>query len=473
MTETKRNYWIIGLPAIFALVFVGGMWTGLRFSESQSTPILDIKGDNRIEEVLRYIEARYVTEVDRDSLITQMIESLLEQLDPHSGYIPVNRLERINEDLRGDYQGIGLEFVLQKDTPIVTAVIREGPAWKAGIKPGYKIFAVDTTNLIQPEMQSEDIVQLVRGSENTNVTLSLLDYGENPIHYTLTREKIPNSAVKAAYLIAPTIGYIKLSRFSGNTYRDFMRSLEELISFQSMENLIIDLRQNPGGLLEESIKMINQLVPEKDLVILKTEGAHTGKVEYKSSGRAFFRLQEIVILMDEKSASASEILAGTLQDLGRATIIGRPSFGKGLVQEQYHLHDGSAIRLSVSKFFTPSGKAIQKPFKGGEFLERENHEGGIIPDISVAMDSLLEDTETTRWKAISFIKSHEELINRIKDSSEAYFLGELDKESFATINRSAKAEIAHMLYGEQLKIVYLNRFDPDVQAALDWLRLKK
>ncbi len=473
MTETKRNYWLIGLPAIFALVFVGGMWTGLRFSESQSTPILDVKGDNRVEELLRYIEARYVTDIDRDSLITLVIESVLEQLDPHSGYIPSNRLERINEDLRGDYQGIGLEFVLQKDTPIVTSVIREGPAWKAGIRPGYKIFAVDTTSLLEQEIQSEDIVQLVRGAENTNVTLSCLDYAENPIQFTLTREKIPNSSVNAAYLIAPNIGYIKLSRFSGNAYRDFMRALEELITFHSMENLIIDLRQNPGGLLEESIKMINQLVPEKDLVILKTEGAHTGKVEYKSSGRAFFRLQQIVILIDEKSASASEILAGTLQDLERATIIGRPSFGKGLVQEQYNLHDGSAIRLSVSRFFTPSGKAIQKPFKGGEFLDLEDQEGGIIPDIVVAVDSTLEDSELTRWEAFSFIKTQEEQINRLLDSSEAYFLEVLDREFFSNLKRSTKAEIAHMLHGEQLKIEYLNRFDPDVQAAMDWLRQKK
>lgn len=473
MTETKRNYWLIGLPLFFAFVFVGGMWTGLRFSESQSTPILDVKGDNRIEELLRYIEARYVTEVDRDSLITMVIESLLGQLDPHSGYIPGARLERINEDLSGDYPGIGLEFVLQKDTPIVSAVIRESPAWKAGIRPGYKIFAVDTTNLIQQKMRTDQIVALVRGAENTAVTLSCLDYKDTPIDFTLTREKIPNSSVKAAYLIAPTIGYIKLAKFSGNAYRDFMKALEELITFQSMENLIIDLRQNPGGLLEESIKMINQLVPEKDLVILKTEGAHTGKVEYKSSGRAFFSLQQIVVLIDEKSASASEILAGTLQDLERATIVGRPSFGKGLVQEQYNLHDGSAIRLSVSKFFTPSGKAIQKPFKGGVFLDNENREGGIIPDITVELDSTLIDLEQTRWEAFSFIKKNEEIISQVLDSSEHYFFEVLETDFFSPLDSLTKGELAYLLHGEQLKIKYLNRFDPDVHAAMDWLRHKK
>ena len=473
MTETKRNYWLIGLPLFIAFVFVGGMWTGLRFSESQSTPILDIKGDNRIEELLRYIEGRYVTEIDRDSLITQVIESMLEQLDPHSGYIPKTRLERINEDLRGDYQGIGLEFVLQKDTPIITAVVREGPAWKAGIRPGYKIAAVDSTSILQQGLQSDEIVQLVRGTENTPVTLSCLDYAENPIQFTLTREKIPNSSVKAAYLIAPKIAYIKLSRFSGNAYRDFMRELEELITFQSAENLIIDLRQNPGGLLEESIKIINQLVPEKNLVILKTEGAHTGKVEYKSSGRAFFRLKEIVILIDEQSASASEIIAGTLQDLDRAAIIGRPSFGKGLVQEQYNLHDGSAIRLSVSKFFTPSGKAIQKPFKGGEFLDNGNQEGRIIPDITVELDSIFYDPEQTREQAFNFIKSNEEMITQVKDSSENYLYEILETEVFSTLDATTKGEIAQMLYGEQLKIKYLNKFDPDIQAAIDWLKDKK
>lgn len=473
MTETKRNYWLIALPAILALIFVGGMWTGLRFSEGQSSPILDIKGDNRIEEVLRYIEGRYVTEIDRDSLITLVIESVLEQLDPHSGYIPGARLDRINEDLRGDYQGIGLEFVLQKDTPIVTAVIREGPAWKAGIRPGYKILAVDTTKLFQPALQSEEIVALVRGAENTHLTLSCLDYKENPVQFTLNRQKIPNSAVRAAYSIAPSIGYIKLSKFSGNAYRDFMSALEELITFHSMEDLIIDLRQNPGGLLEESIKIINQLVPEKDLVILKTEGAHTGKVEYKSSGRAFFRLQQIVILIDEQSASASEILAGTLQDLERATIIGRPSFGKGLVQEQYNLHDGSAIRLSVSKFFTPSGKAIQKPFKGGEFLEVENHTGGIVPDIAVAEDTTSVDREQTRWQAFGFIKRNEVVIHQMMDSSETYFYEVLKTDFFSNLDNPTKGEIAHILHGEQLKIEYLNRFDPDVQAAVNWLKLKK
>jgi carboxyl-terminal processing protease len=426
----KLNIW---LPTLFSLVLVAGMLIGTKMQSNPPTvaAIEQVKsedlppstlGQGKLEELIRYIESRYVDAVDKDELVKEAIDNILYQLDPHSSYISAEQLKEVNEQLEGSFDGIGIEFVVVDDTVMVVAALSGGPAEGAGIISGDKIVQIEDSLTIGQNITYEGILSKLKGERGSKIALGVVRGDEKKIrNFTLTRDKISVNSVEVSYMLDDLTGYIKINRFSANTYEEFMKSLEKMVDEKGMKHLVIDLRQNPGGYMQEATNILSQLFKEKDKLLVYTEGKNVPRSDYKSTGRTFYDVDHIAVLTDEGSASASEILAGAIQDWDRGVIIGRRSFGKGLVQEQYRLRDGSAIRLTVARYYTPSGRCIQKPYIGRDDYEEDvserletgelydGHEilhedttkyytgagrvvyggGGIEPDLFVPLDSIL------------------------------------------------------------------------------------
>jgi len=372
----KLNIW---LPLLFALVLVLGMLIGTKLRPVRSEVALtnpgeevpaNAMGQGKIEELIRYIEARYVDEVDRDNLIQEAIDEILSKLDPHSNYISAEDLKGVNESLEGEFDGIGIEFLVVDDTLVVVTPLAGGPSEIAGVLAGDKIIEVSDSIISGVNMRSTDVMNLLRGREGTEVTINILR-GKETQKITIVRDKIPNHSVDVSYMLDEKTGYIKVNRFSATTYEEFMKSLEDLKEKHQMEDLVIDLRGNPGGYLNEATSILSQLFKEQKRLMVYTEGRTVQRNDYETTGRNFHQVDDIAVLIDEGSASASEIVAGAMQDWDRAVVIGRRSFGKGLVQEQYRLRDGSALRLTVARYFTPSGRLIQKDYDDKEAYDRD------------------------------------------------------------------------------------------------------
>ncbi|MCB9048676.1 MAG: PDZ domain-containing protein [Lewinellaceae bacterium] len=424
----------IWLPLLFALILVAGILIGMRLqsngptiaTETPEAPIHAL-GQGKVEEILRYIEAKYVDEVDREALVQEVIEQMLAKLDPHSNYITAEQLREVNEQLEGNFDGIGVEFMMLDDTIVVVAPLAGGPSEAAGILAGDKIVQISDSTIAGVRMDTRDVINMLRGEKGTDVEVGILRGREKKVRkFTITRDEIPMHSVDVAYMLDDKTGYIKVNRFSATTYEEFMKGLEKLVEGKGMEDLVIDLRHNPGGYLQQATNILSQLFSRKDKLLVYTEGRAVSRSNYESTGRAFFDIDDIVVLIDEGSASASEILAGAIQDHDRGVIVGRRSFGKGLVQEQYKLRDGSALRLTVARYYTPSGRSIQKPYEGdvdayeNEMAERfESGElagtfhastpdstryytdngrvvyggGGISPDVFVPIDTIILNDE--------------------------------------------------------------------------------
>ncbi|MCO6476104.1 MAG: PDZ domain-containing protein [Phaeodactylibacter sp.] len=373
----KLSVW---LPLLFALVLVAGMLIGMRMQSNSPVIVTDTPeapihalGQGKIEEIIRYIEAKYVDEVDREELVQEVIEQMLAKLDPHSNYITAEQLREVNEQLEGNFDGIGVEFMMLDDTIVVVAPLAGGPSEAAGIQAGDKIVQISDSTIAGVNMDTRDVINMLRGEKGTDVEVGILRGREKKVRkFTVTRDEIPMHSVDVAYMLDDKTGYIKINRFSATTYEEFMQGLEKLIEEEGMEDLVVDLRHNPGGYLQQATNILSQLFARKDKLLVYTEGRAVNRNNYESTGRAFFDIDDIVVLIDEGSASASEILAGAIQDHDRGIIVGRRSFGKGLVQEQYKLRDGSALRLTVARYYTPSGRSIQKPY--GEGLEEYESE---------------------------------------------------------------------------------------------------
>ncbi|MFY7898855.1 MAG: S41 family peptidase, partial [Chitinophagaceae bacterium] len=302
----------------------------------------------------------YVDPVKIDSINQIVVDDLLSKLDPHSVFIPSKYLKEVNEDLMGNFQGIGIEFQFFNDTLNVVNIIKDGPSDKAGIEIGDQIIkANDTVSLTGKTITTEEIRKHLRGISGTKVTLTILRFGKTK-KIEVTRGNIPVSTIDAAYMIAPTVGYIKINKFGDRTYEEFMQSLEKNLK-AGMQSLIVDLRGNGGGLMTEATAIADEFLSD-DKLIVYTEGSKSPRYDYKCRKEGLLEKGKIAVLVDETSASASEVLSGALQDWDRATIIGRRTFGKGLVQQQYPLSDGSALRLTVARYFTPLGRNIQKPY---------------------------------------------------------------------------------------------------------------
>ncbi len=348
-------------PIIFALILIGGIWLGhsINFSNNTSAP-----ERNKFNLILHQLEELYVDSLAKEELVEKAVENLLTELDPHSSYIPAKDLEAINEPMEGSFDGIGVEFNIKDDTILVVAPISGGPSQRVGIQAGDKIISVDGEVIAGTDLTNQKVFDLLRGERGTKVVVGILRVGEEElIDFDITRGKIPIHSIDVAYMVDHELGYIKLNRFSATTYEEFKIASEELLS-EGMQKLLLDLRNNPGGYLGAAINMANEFLVDNKLIVF-TEGRSREKKEYFSnaSGRLFGT--EVVVLIDEGSASASEIVAGALQDNDRGTVAGRRSFGKGLVQEQFEHHDGSAFRITTQRYYTPTGRCIQKPYENG------------------------------------------------------------------------------------------------------------
>lgn len=375
----KLQVW---LPLLFSLVLIGGMWIGskLRMNIPFSRGIFESARPSTVQEVMDLINLRYVDTVNRDSLSDDAVQAMLGHLDPHSIYIPANRLAEVNEDLQGNFEGIGVEYFILNDTVYASNVLADGPSDKAGIKTGDRFLKVGDSAVTGKDINGDKIRKLLRGPSGSKVNMILLRDGKQ-ISTTVTRGTIPLYSVDASYMIGDSTGYIHLNKFSGTTYEEFMAALEDLQK-KGLKKLMLDLRDNGGGILGEAIDIADEFLDD-DKLIVYTQGSHSKKTEYRCKRPGLFEKGELVVLVDENSASASEVLAGALQDWDRATIIGRRTFGKGLVQEQYELNNGSALRLTVARYYTPLGRNIQKPYDHGraayrEELDNRYHNGEMI-----------------------------------------------------------------------------------------------
>jgi carboxyl-terminal processing protease len=366
MGSKRLQVW---LPVLFALTMIAGMAIGFKLREKTTTldGFFRLSKKNSVQEVLDLVRSRYVDDIGTDTLTTTAIEEILSKLDPHSVYIPAEQLQEANEDIEGNFKGIGVEFQLFNDTVNVVNVLKDGPSDKAGLLVGDKIVKVnDTINLVKKD--ADKIRKSLRGPGGSKVSVIIVRNNQQK-KFTIERGTIPLPSVDAAYIIEPKTGYIHLNKFSETTYEEFMEALEKLQK-QGMDKLILDLKGNGGGLLNEAVQIADEFLADNKLIVY-TQGSHVDKSEYKTKRDGLFEKGELVLLIDETSASASEVLAGALQDWDRATIIGRRSFGKGLVQEQYQLSNGSALRLTVARYYTPLGRNIQKPYSQGREKYRE------------------------------------------------------------------------------------------------------
>ena len=375
MRNKKLQVW---LPLILSVVMILGMMFGFKLhQQTGSKDFFRRDKSTTLQETMELIKSRYVDSVELDSLKDDAINAVMEHLDPHSVYIPASGVSEANEDLQGGFEGIGVEFNLFKDTVNIIYVIPEGPSEKAGLRIGDKIVAVNDSSIVSKTLPIQNIRRLIRGKSGSEVRLKVVR-GQATQNITVTRGRIPLPATDATYMVDATTGYIKLNKFSETTYKEFMQGMEKLKG-SGMQKLILDLRGNGGGYVKQAVDIADEFLDDEKLIVY-TQGTNIEKKEYKASKEGVFEKGKLIVLVDELTASASEILAGALQDWDRATIVGRRSFGKGLVQEQYGLSDGSAIRLTIARYYTPTGRSIQRPYDKGKkiYMEelRERYEYG-------------------------------------------------------------------------------------------------
>jgi carboxyl-terminal processing protease len=393
MGNKKLKVW---LPLIFSIVMIAGMYFGYKLSSQTGGKKGFLRSDRRgtLQEAMDIIRLNYVDPVPLDSIQYSAIQEMMSRLDPHSVYFPPVELKEANEELEGMFEGIGIEFNIFNDTVNVVYVIPNGPSEKAGLHVGDKIIKVDNSSLTG-KLTIDEIKKLIKGPRGSTTTLQVLR-GNQLQSFKVTRDNIPVSSIDAAYMIEPKTGYLRLTKFTGTSYEEFMQSMERLKE-EGMQQLILDLRGNGGGIMEEAVDMADEFL-DRDKLVVYTEGSHSKKREYRSKRPGLFEDGKLAILVDELSASASEVLAGAMQDWCRATVIGRRTFGKGLVQQQYTLSDGSAIRLTVARYFTPQGRSIQRSYEKGkesyldEILDRYSNGEAVNADSIKVMNGKLYKT---------------------------------------------------------------------------------
>ena len=526
MQEKNSRVW---QPFIYGAVLAIGILGGY-FLQNNHTSGFKLSGNDKLDQVISRISSDYVDTINSEELTETAIVEMLHQLDPHSSYIPADELKSVNEQLEGNFEGIGVEFNLLDDTIFVASVLPDGPSEKAGLQPGDRIITVDGENVAGIKIDNGGVAKRLKGEKGTKVKVGIKRMGEKDlIDFTITRGQIPLYSVEATYMLNPTTGYIKVVSFSRDTYQELVDGINKLKG-EGMKSLILDLRGNPGGYLHAATGVASEFLGDSKLMVY-TEGRKDGKKEYKTDSKGGFTDGKLVVLIDEGSASASEIVSGAVQDWDRGVIVGRRSYGKGLVQESYGLNDGSALRLTIARYYTPTGRCIQKPydegydsyesdildrFNAGEFDSQDslktNKEleyvtpkgrkvyggGGIYPDIFVPIDSALHSgllTNIYRYGFISrvaykygssnreallkkyknidafvagfnFNSSLEQQIKELLQKSEITFTNEQLAKLMPTIKRQANAYVARQLYGRQAYQRALNTGDNTLDAAL-------
>lgn len=522
------------MPLIMAVCVIIGIMIGSFYANHFSGNRLNIinSGSNRLSNLLHLIDDQYVDKVNIDSLVDVAIPQILADLDPHSVYISAKDAQAVADDLKGSFSGVGIEFTIRKDTIHVQNVVKNGPAQRAGILAGDKIVSVDSKPFVGKIVTNEEAMRRLKGPKDTKVKLGVMRYGQKAVKYfTVTRGDIPQKSITATYMLDKNTGYIKVKSFGETTYPEMLIALAKL-SQEGFTNLVIDLRDNTGGYMNSAIQMANEFLPKNKLIVY-TIGRKSPRQDFPSDGHGSYQKIPLVVLINEGSASASEIFAGAMQDNDRATIIGRRSFGKGLVQQQLSFPDGSMIRLTIARYYTPSGRCIQKPFTAGDnkdyeedLLTRYQHGeffsqdsikhhgpayhtsigrtvyggGGITPDIFVAEDTL---GMTSYYKqaamsglilqyAFTYTDNNRPKLNTYKDmmSLSKYLVSQNTVEQFAAyadhnglkrrnlmirkshklLERFINSRIIYNMLDDEAWTEYINADDPTIAKALSVFR---
>lgn len=487
------------IPLLMAVSMAFGLWLGSGLRSPFRTSQED-RSWQKIEQILQYVENDYVDTISKARLEDEVVAYLLQRLDPHSYYIPEEDLAVMNEPLEGGFEGIGVQFNLRNDTIYVINTIAGGPSEKAGVLPGDKIVQVDSAIIAGTGLTNRKVMSLLKGPEGSDVGVGALRAGsEDLIQFKITRGEIPIESFDAVYLLNDSTIYARLARFSKNTYEEFKEKAYPLKT-ANVSGFILDLRGNGGGYLDAAIDLADEFL-EEGSVITFTEGKNRPRRDYLSTSKGRFEDVALSVIIDGYSASASEIMAGAIQDLDRGNVVGTRSFGKGLVQEQSEWNDGSATRLTVARYYTPNGRSIQKPYESvadGAVLP-DSLAGGIVPDIITKRDTTgvtwffaelvhsgtltefayaLRDQNLVIWNAMdvgSFDASVTQDSIAIKleaylDKREVFYTEKDWRRSISRISTRVKAIIARSLYGEQAYFKLLNETDPFVinaQSALD------
>lgn len=460
------------LPTVIVVALMLGFLIGNALNNKANAQRVIINGnqfysvpDSKVEQLLNLMQNQYVDALNMDSITDEVMTDLVKRLDPHSAYIPKKDLELVNSELSGSFSGIGVQFTIQNDTIHIVAVISGGPSEGVGVLAGDKIVSVNDSNFTGKGVNNERVMHTLRGEKGTEVTIGVLRAGcADTLRFTITRGDIPVKSVDAAFVINKNIGFIRVNKFGETTYNEFISALAELRQ-KGATSYIIDLRENSGGYMDQAIRMANEFLATGDMIVY-SQGRAYSKYEARANGRGRFQNVPIIVLIDNFSASASEIFAGAMQDNDRGTIIGRRSFGKGLVQQQMPFADGSAVRLTVARYYTPSGRCIQRPyelgkqedyekdllnrFEHGEFFNQDSIHftdttryytkngrvvlggGGIMPDIFVGRDTSLNtpyynkvvNLAFTYQFAYQYVDQHRKTLSQYKDwqSLEQYLI---------------------------------------------------
>ncbi len=518
------------MPLWLALSVVVGIFIGTFFANRFSGNRLSIinSGSNKLNDLLHIVDDQYVDTVNVNDLVEKAMPTILKELDPHSVYISQEDVQQANDDLKGSFFGVGIEFTIRKDTLHVQNVISNGPSERAGLLAGDKIVEIDGKPFVGKDVTNEDAMHQLRGDKDTKVVVGIIRGKEKDMrHYTITRGEIPTKSVTATYMLDSKTGYIKIKNFGDKTYPELLIALARL-GQEGFENLVIDLRGNTGGYLGSAVQMANEFLSRGQLIVY-TEGRRSQRQEYRSDGRGSYQQMPLVVLIDMESASASEIFAGAIQDNDRGTIIGRRSFGKGLVQQPITLHDGSMIRLTIARYYSPSGRCIQKPYTSGadrsyeeDLLNRYQHGeffsgdsikhegpeyhtrngrvvyggGGITPDIFVGEDTLgitsyykeasmsglilqfaYEYVDDNRQKLSSYKTKRDLLAYLKKLNTVELFAAYADKnglkrrnlmiqKSHHLLERYINSRLIYNVLDEQAWTEYLNDDDPAIRETL-------
>ena len=418
MDQPKNSKYQISLPLILCIGLAGGLLIGANIN-SKSAKHTDNSEIEKLREVLSLVQNEYVDKGKTDEVVEDAISHILGKLDPHSAYIPARDKVEANEDLRGNFEGIGIEFSIFHDTLVVVAALAGGPSEAVGLRPGDRIVKVNDKVIANIKLSNLDVQKYLKGPKGTEVKIEVLrKRKKSPIEFTIVRDKIPQTSVDAAYMIDKEIGYIKISRFSQTTYEEFKKGLDQLKK-DGMKKLVLDLQGNPGGYMDQAIDVADEFLPKGEKIVF-THGQESRYNENAiATEKGDFEKGDLIVLVNEGSASAAEIVSGALQDNDRAIVVGRRSYGKGLVQRPFDLNDGSEVRLTISRYYTPSGRSIQKPYqdldaydkdivkryKHGEFFHADSIHfndslkyhtlngrtvyggGGIMPDYFVPLDT--------------------------------------------------------------------------------------
>ncbi|RPD49506.1 S41 family peptidase [Hymenobacter sediminis] len=526
----RNSRWQVRQPLLLALALTCGILLGANpFRPSSQNPDLTARGYLKFKEILSYVDRDYVDSVNAEELSDYAISRMLERLDPHSVFIPAKQQQQASSFLQSDYDGIGVEFNLFRDTVTVVAPLSDGPAERAGLQPGDRILAVNGQRVSGVHTTTEQMFSKLRGPRGSAVLLQILRRGQaRPINVQVARNRISNASVDVAYMVDNQTGYIKVSRFASGTYDEFKSALGDLRR-QGLGRLILDLRGNPGGYLDRATKMADEFIGGTKKIVY-TDGKGD-QYDTQTFSRVVGEFEEgaLVVLVDEGSASAAEVLAGALQDHDRALLVGRRTFGKGLVQQPIALNDGSELRLTIARYYTPSGRSIQKSYRGGlaayeqELQNRQRHGeffhadsihfadslryrtahgrtvyggGGIMPDLFVPRDTTafspyytrLQSLNLVREFALSYYQEHKAELDglRFEQFNQSFRISDVQLQQLAAkaardgvpqnaagMQRSAtllrnqlKALIARSAYGKSAYYQVLNQEDAEMQQAL-------